>query len=795
MMHTQPPVAFLLACWIALFTARVSADEPFGVKLLRPDCLAGWDHGEQPPRGWTVADGRLVGSRDSTPLLSGFTAGDSEVRFGWSVAGGGAWKIMMPEVPAGSGLELILREADNCGQLIDGQRTLAPGGKVEPLDGKMHTAAVRRAGGKLSLKVDDRQLWEVDVEAGRRFALGLAVIDGEATLDDLRGWEPPGEPIFNGNDLAGWWCPGNADAWAAEGGELVLRGVGGDYLRTEKEYGNFTLSLEFVMRKHGNSGIGLRTPRAGWPSGDGMELQLEDRPGINGSVTMAIYRNVPPLARADKSEEYNQVVVKADGWMISAWVNGELVQQCNTFHHPELKHRNLKGWIGLQDHGAWIRVRNLRLLEAPDGAGLDAWRKSRPPGAVAAVLDRILNPQRLSVADGITSGIAGGVVAGENQDGHVLAELTGPGAVVRVARSNGDGQLALYFDGEEKPRIECKPEDLWKSVPGVAEDSNPVLTLLAYRKSLKVVLRGADSAEYRFDYVGFPDGLPIETFSGTTSDFPPGWLAVVDYRHSHFKWGVHRECDPVPRFSSQQKTIEPGKTEPLVHVDGAGIVRWVKLRAGKGVLGGNDLWLEATIDGEDSPAVSAPARLWFPALAGGGNYHNFVLVDRGGVTNVLAMPFAGGFTLSAKNCGGQPIPDVGATISVEQATDQTREEVAGRMRLRGIFQPAGDGNNELIHRDGSGRWVAFVYQSPGGEPTGIDALLIDGEPVDGWSAANLDSLLGRGGDDFRACLSGRHGGLCWRYLMLAPVDFQKSMVLKANRNAIGARLGLFYMKK
>ena len=66
---------------------------------------------------------------------------------------------------------------------------------------------------------------------------------------------------------------------------------------------------------------------------------------------------------ADKSQRWNRVVVKADGWMISAWVNGELVQQVNTAQLPELKHRHLRGWIGLQNHGSKIEFRNIGLRE------------------------------------------------------------------------------------------------------------------------------------------------------------------------------------------------------------------------------------------------------------------------------------------------------------------------------------------------------------------------------------------------------------------------------------------------
>jgi hypothetical protein len=116
------------------------------------------------------------------------------------------------------------------------------------------------------------------------------------------------------------------------------------------------------------------------------------------------------------------------------------------------------------------------------------------------------------------------------------------------------------------------------------------------------------------------------------------------------------------------------------------------------------------------------------------------------------------------------------------------------MRLRSVFQPAQDGTSELIDQKGSGRLVGLVYQSPGDEEAGLDTLLIDGRPIPGWSAATLDPFLGEEGD-FRKQLSGRQGVLSWRYLLLAPVDFQKSLVLKNAGNRVGERLALFYLKK
>ena len=796
MMLPRMRLTLALSISMVLGLLAVSRAAPFKVKLLRPDSLVGWDHGDPSPTGWTIEGGRLSGTGGATPLLSGWTFGDCQLRFNWSVADGGELRILLPAVPAGKGLELALSEGEHCGRLVDGETELAPGGKAEARGDKMHTAAIRRERGKLSFTVDGRWIYEVDVPADRRFGLGLAVAGDGASLSRLRLVEPRGKPMFNGEDFAGWWTDGDITKWQMEtSGEVFRSARAGDYLRTEKLYANFTWSFEYKMQRRGNSGLSIRTPKKGWPTADGMELQLLDTPydaEIKDQPCMAIYGYVLPLDRADKSERWNRVVVKADGWMISAWMNGELVQQVNTYHHPELKHRYLRGWLGFQDHGAWIRVRNARILEAPRGLGMSAWYKPRPPLATTAILDRLINPERLSASDGITSGVAFKTISGEEPAEHVLADLTGPGAIVRIARTTDEGKLAFYFDGQKQPRIECTPGELQKLLPPVGKDSNPLLTCLAYKRRLRIVLREAAKADYRFDYLKLPRNLPVESFTDPESGFPRGWLPAATTVLRWLKGGSFHEHDPLPRFKSESKTVEPGRTEELVHVDGAGIVKQWKLLAAKKVLDNNDLWLEVTIDGEKRPAISAPARYLFPALRQ--SYENYVLADQGGLTCVLAMPFADGITVAASNRGGKPIPAVSVSLSVQKANAGNKSDIAGRMRLRGIFQPAQENTSELVHQEGSGRCVGLVYQLPEGDLEGIDTLLVDGRPQSGWSAGTLDPFLGDAGD-FRKHLSGRQGVLSWRYLLLAPVDFQKSLVLKTGGNRVGERLVLFYLKK
>jgi hypothetical protein len=251
--------------------------------------------------------------------------------------------------------------------------------------------------------------------------------------------------------------------------------------------------------------------------------------------------------------------------------------------------------------------------------------------------------------------------------------------------------------------------------------------------------------------------------------------------------------DPLPRYLSAKKTIPPGKWEQLLHVEGTGIALWLKFQVAAAALANNDLWLEVRVDGQSQPSVAAPARYWFPGLAGKGNFHNFVMGDRGGALTRLAMPFGRGLTISARNAGSKPISGVGAMISVQPATDETRADIAGRMRLHGQFLPASAAGN-LLELQGPLRWIGLVYDQPAGKPTGIEMLQVDGQAQPGWPSPTLDSFLGYLGKDDRRCTSGRNGSLLWNYMLVSPIDAQKHLLLKATGPKLGERLVWYYGK-
>ncbi|HXT59377.1 MAG TPA: DUF1080 domain-containing protein [Pirellulales bacterium] len=787
----------MTANWVLVAAPAFGAEDAPGLSLFDRQSLAGWQYGAQPSQGWHMADGMLEGEEGAHPLLAGWTFGDFELQFRYLAENGARLKLALPEAPAGEdGLTLMLTEGEGAGALSQGGRSLAAGGKIDRTKNGWHLARLQRAGSRFSLAIDDKRLYEVQVPPKTRYGLGLSIEKGPVSLDQMRVQEPPGEPIYNGKDLSGWWTPGKLDGWAARDEEIVCLNKDGNYLRTEQEFGNFTLSLAYKMAKGGNSGVGIRTARAGWPSGDGMELQLLDEaPGkpLTRHSTMALYGNLEPIAKADRSQEWNSLAIKAEGYMISAWVNGVLVQQADTSRLPELHRRNLKGWIGLQDHGAKIEFRDLRVLEAPEGPGLEAWYAPHRESSSKQVLNRLMNTESLVLDDHIRSGMVRKFV--EEAGEHVLAELTGPGAVVEISRTSNAGQIAFYFDGEARSRVECSLADLHRRIPLVGQDQQPLLTFLPYQKSLKIVLQATGPVDYRFDYVSLPDDVPLAKYVGGESGVERGLLPALSYRNEQLGWGTHREADPLPRQSASPKTIKPGGRAALIELTGAGIVQWTKLQVNPAMLANDDLWLEVKVDGQTEPAIAAPARYLYPGLAGGGgNYPNYVMVDRGGLTNLLAMPYRQGLSLAAVNRGARPISGVGAAVSYEPIANPDDARLAGR--LRGIFQPAASSpSRELISQSGRGRWIGIVVKwSPETMP-GIDSLAVDGQTLDAWSGLSWNGFLGAADDasDIRRSLSGRRNGLAWRYLLLEPVDFQQSLVLRGAEPA-GDRLALFYIE-
>jgi len=185
--------------------------------------------------------------------------------------------------------------------------------------------------------------------------------------------EPPKEegfvPLFNGKDLTGWHVMGTK-AWVVEDGVLVCTGEGGGWLRSDQQYEDFILRLEYKISKGGNSGIFIRASERGNPAYTGMEVQILDSYGRKPTTSTAgaIYGAVAPSKEASKpAGEWNEVEITCKGPIVIVVLNGEKIVETNMDEHPRLKGRLRKGYIGLQNHGSRVEFRNIRIKVLKEG--------------------------------------------------------------------------------------------------------------------------------------------------------------------------------------------------------------------------------------------------------------------------------------------------------------------------------------------------------------------------------------------------------------------------------------------
>lgn len=194
--------------------------------------------------------------------------------------------------------------------------------------------------------------------------------------------------LFNGSDLSGWKIMGNEKAWVIEDGMIhAIPGYGGDYIRSEAEFEDFILRLEYKTGENANSGVFIHVPEHGRESRVGGEVQIHDSYGREPSKSGAgaIYDVLPPLVNASRQPgEWHELEIHFEYPALKVTLNGTLVQDLDLTEHPRLRWRKRYGPIGLQEHGNHAWFRNVRIKDLGgnheerwqhlfNGVNLDGW--------------------------------------------------------------------------------------------------------------------------------------------------------------------------------------------------------------------------------------------------------------------------------------------------------------------------------------------------------------------------------------------------------------------------------------
>lgn len=235
--------------------------------------------------------------------------------------------------------------------------------------------------------LSNRFRWHLLAGIGSLYVLSLAASTVRSTASEALN-SGAGEELwvelFNGRDLDGWVAVNSApETWSARDGKLHCTGRPISALRTDRQYENFILELEWRhLTEGGNSGIFLwASPLAapGVPFLRGIEVQILDHGygkadwftthgdvfPIHGTKMTPFpphhgARSFPSEERSKGSPEWNHYRIECKAGVIRLHVNGKEVSggaDCS----PR------KGYIALESEAAPVDFRNIRILELPGG--------------------------------------------------------------------------------------------------------------------------------------------------------------------------------------------------------------------------------------------------------------------------------------------------------------------------------------------------------------------------------------------------------------------------------------------
>jgi len=198
--------------------------------------------------------------------------------------------------------------------------------------------------------------------------------------------------LFNGKDLSGWVNVNTEkDTWSVRDGLLVCTGQPIGVMRTDRQYENFIMHIEWRhMEAGGNSGTFIwseGTVPEGKQLPKGLEVQMLELDWVNqhkqddGTLPPIAYvhgevfganglETVPDNPRGSRSKsienrckgkgQWNTYDVVAVDGVVKLSVNGKFV---NGISKASVK----KGYICLESEGAEIHFRNIRIMELPPG--------------------------------------------------------------------------------------------------------------------------------------------------------------------------------------------------------------------------------------------------------------------------------------------------------------------------------------------------------------------------------------------------------------------------------------------
>ena len=360
-------------------------------------------------QGWTVENGCEAIVQDQAILLK---AGDGWVRsdqkygnFVLQIE----WKTLKPaEFDAGiyirteaegapfpkvaHQVNLLQGKEGNIGNITGAVST----GLTRP-PGEWNTFVITAIGDTVSVEINGKPAYKVP---GLKQSIGYIGLQcevpkgGQFLFKNIRITELDAQPLFNGQDLAGWEGAGEPaeKCWLVKDGLLQCTGDKGPWLRSKDEYGDFNLRFDYQVSPGGNSGVYVRVPANGnhHRADDaappaGFEVQILDDAAAqyknlkDYQYSGSVYDIAGATRRVCRpAGEWNSLEINCKGQHVTVVHNGVIVVDAAEEAFPLLKLRETKGFLGLQNHSTLVKFRHVRVGAALQFSSPDAASEKKP---------------------------------------------------------------------------------------------------------------------------------------------------------------------------------------------------------------------------------------------------------------------------------------------------------------------------------------------------------------------------------------------------------------------------------
>jgi hypothetical protein len=540
---------FLISCTLAclFFTdTEVLQAADYGFSPLFPgDSLSGWNISDWsdlktaqrvPGTPWKMENGVLYGLNKRTWIFSEKEYGDFVLKLETKISrgsNGGIGLRFPPEGdPAYKGMEIqvVDHEVYYRGRSQPQQRTgsiydeIAAKDAVKPV-GQWNSWEITARGSQVTIVLNNQTVVDADLSketkarqqkgsplANRplRGHIGFQNLNGSITLrnimiKELDKTDEKFMPLFNGKNLDGWVNVNCApETWTVRDGMIICSGVPTGVMRTEKQYENYILELEWRhMKEGGNAGLFVHSgdlPITGRPFTKAIEVQILDGRntddytshgdvfGIQGGTMTpdklhpnGWMRSLPCERRCNPAGQWNRYRLESRDGTITLAVNGKIVTRA---YHANPR----KGYICLESEGGLAHFRNIRICELPG---------SNPPDDVTAQKERGFR----SLYNGLD---LRGFKHGAGHEGHWTAKnwildydgkATGNDKNLWTEEEFGNFILIVDWRLPDKPEVDYVPVILPDGSEAIDEGGNPIVVPVMDAGDSGIYLRGSSKSQ------------------------------------------------------------------------------------------------------------------------------------------------------------------------------------------------------------------------------------------------------------------------------------------------------------